>query len=191
MTKSCSTTNNKSNIDQLISASGLKITELSCDNDTISVKYAGANVTIPDGYTECYTLNYTPLPTVGAFSSSYCTSDYVSIPIAKISNEEVIKKYILGLVRLSPEFAKETIVKLAELDTNDNLSADLRAMFRSAIVTYVENEIVSEQFLLKNISYIGLSSILQKHRKFLEGENPEYRVLKMKLSVLYDNRIDF
>ena len=187
MTKSCSTTNNKSNIDQLISASGLKITELNCDNDTISVKYAGANVTIPNDYI----LNYTPLPTVGTFSSSYCTSDYVSIPIAKISNEEVIKKYILGLVRLSPEFAKETIGKLAELDTNDNLSADLRAMFRSAIVTYVENEIVSEQFLLKNIGYIGLSSILQKHHKFLEGENPEYRVLKMKLSVLYDDKIDF
>ena len=68
MTKSCSTTNNKSNIDQLISASGLKITELNCDNDTISVKYAGANVTIPNDYI----LNYTPLPTVGTFSSSYC-----------------------------------------------------------------------------------------------------------------------
>lgn len=189
MTKSCSTTNNKSNIDQFISASGLKITELNCDNDTISVKYSGANanVTIPNSYT----LNYTPLQTFSTVSSLYCTPDYVSIPIEKINNEEIIKKYILGLIRLSPEFAKETIDKLAELDTNDNLSADLRAMFRSAIVTYVENEIVSEQFLLKNIGYIGLSSILQKHRKFLEGENPEYRVLKMKLSVLYDVRIDF
>ena len=190
MTKSCSTTNNKSNMDQFMSASTLQITELSCDNDTISVKYAGTNVNVKNP--ESYTLNYTPYATTEAiFSSSYYSTDYVTIPIAKISNEEVIKKYILGLVRLSPEFAKETIGKLAELDTNDNLSADLRAMFRSAIVTYVENEIVSEQFLLKNASYIGLSSILQKHRKFLEGENPEYRVLKMKLSVLYDNRIDF
>lgn len=190
MTKFCGTTNNKSNMDQFMSASPLQITELSCDNDTISIKYAGTNVNVKNP--ESYTLNYTPYVTTEAtFSSSYYSTDYVTIPIAKIINEEVIKKYILGLVRLSPEFAKETIGKLAELDTNDNLSADLRAMFRSAIVTYVENEIVSEQFLLKNISYIGLNSILQKHRKFLEGENPEYRVLKMKLSVLYDNRIDF
>ena len=186
MTKYCGTTNsnNINSIDQLISTSGLKIAEVNYDNDNINITYAGN----PGSYT----LNYTPYVTTEAvFSSSYYSTDYVTIPIAKISNEEVIKKYILGLVRLSPEFAKETIDKLAELDTNDNLSADLRAMFRSAIVTYVENEIVSEQFLLKNISYIGLASILQKHRKFLEGENPEYRVLKMKLSVLYDDRIDF
>lgn len=186
MDKSCwvNTSNNNINIDQLISNSSLKISEVNYDNGNISVTY--------DCIPESYTMNYTPsYATNTTFSSSYYGTEYVSIPIAKISNEEVIKKYILGLVRLSPEFAKETIDKLAELDTNDNLSADLRAMFRSAIVTYVENEIVSEQFLLKNISYIGLASILQKHRKFLEGENPEYRVLKMKLSVLYDDRIDF
>lgn len=187
MNKSCCTTNSNSNIDQFMSASVLKITKLSCDDDTISIKCASTSVKNP----ESYTLNYTPYSTDVTFSASYYGTEYVSIPIAKINNEEVIKKYILGLIRLSPEFAKETIDKLAELDPNDNLSADLRAMFRSAIVTYVENEIVSEQFLLKNIGYIGLSSILQKHRKFLEGENPEYRVLKMKLSVLYDNRIDF
>lgn len=189
MTKSCSTTNNKINMDQIISASAfLPIEEVNCDGDTISVKYASTSA----NNLGSYTLTMPAVETVGTFSSSsYCTSDYVTIPIRKINNEEVIKKYILGLIRLNPEFAKETIDKLAELDPNDNISADLRAMFRSAIVTYVENEIVSEQFLLKNIGYIGLSSILQKHRKFLEGENPEYRVLKMKLSVLYDNRIDF
>lgn len=187
MNKSCCTTNSNSNIDQFMSASDLKITKLSCDDDTISIKCASTSVKNP----ESYILNYTPYSTDVTFSASYYGTEYVSIPIAKINNEEVIKKYILGLIRLSPEFAKETIDKLAELDPNDNLSADLRAMFRSAIVTYVENEIVSEQFLLKNISYIGLSSILQKHRKFLEGENPEYRVLKMKLSVLYDDKIDF
>lgn len=185
MTKSCSTTNNKSNIDQ-IASSFLPIAEVNCDGDTISVKCASTNA---NNLGSC-TLTMPAVKTVGTVSSFYDT-EYVPIPIAKISNEEVIKKYILGLIRLNPEFAKETIEKLAELDPNDNLSADLRVMFRSAIVTYVENEIVSEGFLLKNISYIGLNSILQKHRKFLEGENPEYRVLKMKLSVLYDNRIDF
>lgn len=189
MNKSCCTTNSNNNINQIISTSAfLPIAEVNCDGDTISVKCASTNA----NNLSSYTLNYTPYVTTEAvFSSSYYSTDYVTIPIEKIKNEEVIKKYILGLIRLSPEFAKETIDKLAELDPNDNLSADLRAMFRSAIVTYVENEIVSEQFLLKNISYIGLSSILQKHRKFLEGENPEYRVLKMKLSVLYDDKIDF
>lgn len=168
MTKSCGTTNNKSNIDQIISAPAfLPIAEVNCDGDTISVKGASTSA----NNLGSYTLTIPAVETVGTFSSSssYCTSDYVTIPIRKINNEEVIKKYILGLIRLNPEFAKETIDKLAELDPNDNLSADLRAMFRSAIVTYVENEIVSEQFLLKNIGYIGLSSILQKHRKFLEG----------------------